>query len=162
MSGNTNENTKIISFYSSIIVEAFDKMTQDLELTDKSILDGGREGKEVFGYERESLKFAIVIITFVGTWLHASLRLRMLNMKLTEKAYNRNKGKPFEQRLMLIGCYDEILNVRVSCFRMARNKIIYEMEYFDKVQVLSVEEEAEKAYHLFVELTQEFKRLNKK
>lgn len=140
----------IISFYSKTIVDAYEKMIESIEYNDKSITNL---------VERESFKYALNLLSFVSMWLHASLRFRMLNMKLTDKVYKRNKGKTYELRLMLVGCYDEILLKRVSFYRMARNKILFEIDSFPEVQVLFAETEAEKAYELFVELTDEFKRL---
>lgn len=158
MFNKTDENNYAISAYSRIIVEAFNQMVQDLELTGKPIMDGGREGKESFGHERESFKYAIIVVSFVGKWLHANLRSKMIATGMDQKKYLRHKAKPYEQRLMIIGCYDQIFIDKVACYRIARNKIIYEMERFDTAQILFVEEEAKKAYELFVELTNEFAR----
>lgn len=152
----TNRNA--ILLYSSIIVEAFNEMVHDLELTDKPIMEGGREGKEIFETDRKSLKCALVVMSFVGNWIHVNLRNKLLSMGMTEKKYLRCKAKTYEQRFMLIGYYDEILLSKVSCYRMARNKILFEIDKFDEVQILFIEAEAAKAYELFVELTNEFEK----
>lgn len=162
VNGNNSPVSNAVLSYSLIVVGEYEKMVAELENDNKPVMQGGRGSQQIFNTDRQSFKHAMIIMSFVGMWLHAVLRLKMLSMNMSDKRYQRQKGSPYEQRLMIVGCYDELILEKVSSYRMARNRLLLETDYFRKEDILFVELEAKKAYELMVELTNIFKQLERR
>ena len=150
-----------IKTFREIINESYKSMTSDLR---KSILpkpDGGSGFIKKLDPEKKSFKHGFVIIIFTGLWIDAFLHQSMVKYIGMEKA-KKFDSEIYENKLIILSINNDELIKRVKDFRLVRNKITHEKAYFDEDDYKTAQGEAEKAYHLLVDIEKEIKERHEK
>ncbi len=139
-------HTSVHIFY-DITKESFEQMN--------SLIESGRRPKPngepgwIITYDPDgrSFKAALVVITFSGIYLEALLHLLIVKKKglKTYKEYDR---RPYEVKLKLLGCSDELILEECEHYRKVRREIIHEKAHIDTEIIRFAQDEATKAFKL--------------
>ena len=103
------------------------------------------------GYDpdRVSFKQAMIVIVFTGMWLEALLHLLIVR-KYGKEKYKLYDRKSYEEKLLLLGNYENNILDSVSRFRKARKELVHEKAHFDNFEFKLAQDEANNAYELLI------------
>jgi hypothetical protein len=144
-------------------VSSFKAIALDAHMSMKSSLNAGREpigdGRPgwiiSFDPNQTSFRQAMITIVFTGIWLEALLHLLIVRDHGEEK-FKEFDRKPYEDKILLLGCSDQKILDSAERFRKCRRELVHEKAFFDSGEAKTAQDEAENAYQLLVAIDSRF------
>ena len=119
-----------VDIYQSIADAAYHNMSEGMGKNVRPRPEGSPGTVKTFDPEQTSFKQAMISIVFTCIWLEANLHLRIVN-KFGKKCFKEADGKPYEEKLKLLGCESTELLENVKRLRTARNELVHEKAHFE-------------------------------
>ncbi len=104
-----------------------------------------------FDPKQTSFKQAMISIVFTGMWIEALMHLLIVEQH-GEATFKKYDFKPYEEKLILLGCADDELLQSASHFQKVRKSLVHEKAYFDEGEILLAQMEAKNAHSLLVSI----------
>jgi len=106
--------------------------------------------------DQKSFKHAFITIVFSGVFLESILHLLIVKLKGIE-AFKEYDRKIYEDKLQLLGCYDQSILDLCEKYRRARREVVHEKAHLDNDYFRAAQKKAEIAIELINKVVAYFK-----
>lgn len=135
--------------YKAIAVDAFESMQEHMESCRRTKDDGSQGWILQFDPSQKSFKQAMIVIVFTGMWLEALLHLLIVRSH-GEAKFRELDFKSYEEKLKLLGVFEESVLEAATRFRKARKELVHEKAHFDTSETKIAQDEAHNAYQMLL------------